>query len=281
MARLSAESESSQYQDVLYPAPLLARLAKVALPEDLPLLKRQMERFGSSASVEAHYVVEAALRVPGWPAAEVLAAWYNRYVGLRAHIAFGLARRPGYPHAWVERLAAAGDARTQIMVKTLLHAPDAQPTVLRYLVEGSPEEKFQASSLAAFTSPAGLDKPLRTLLTFHDARYYPGDALLRHAAMESLLRLALIASRPDRPRLGHRPSNQRLVPREAQDRIGLARREQLVDAFDAQAGHVARGRHFGDRGGLAYPGARELDRRARARCRGAGRGRPHNASARR
>ena len=196
VARLNSQSEASQYQDVLYPVPLLARLAKVSLAEDLPLIKRMMERFGSTGSVEAHYVVEAAFHIPGGPATDVLQNWYIRHVSLRPHIGLGLARRQGYPREWLDRLAARGDARTKIIVKTAVHAPDAQATLLGYLVKGTAEEKFQAATLAWFGSPAGLDPPLRNLLTFHDARYYPGDAFLRHAAMASFVRLALIASLP-------------------------------------------------------------------------------------
>jgi hypothetical protein len=197
VARLSPQSESSKYQDVLYPAPLLARLAKVSVAEDLPLIKRMMARFGENASVEAHFLVEAALHVPGALAADILQNWFIRYVGLRPHIGFGLAKRQGYPRDWLERLAARGDARTRIIIKGIAQAPDVQATLLGYLVNGTPEEKFQAASLAAFGSPAGLDAPLRNLLTFHDARYYPGDALLRHAGMAALVRFALIASVPD------------------------------------------------------------------------------------
>ena len=36
VARLTPQSEAAQYQDVLYPAPLLARLAKISLAEDCP-----------------------------------------------------------------------------------------------------------------------------------------------------------------------------------------------------------------------------------------------------
>jgi hypothetical protein len=208
VARLTPQSEAAQYQDVLYPAPLLARLAKVSTADDLALLKRLMERFGSAATVEAHYVVEATLRVPGQPAADVLGNWFTRYVGLRPHIAFGLARRQGFPRDRLERLAERSDARTRIIVKMSLHAPDAQATLLAYLVNGTPEQQFQAASLAAFASPAGLGPPLRNLLTFHDGRYYPSDALLRHAAMASLVRLALIASLPD-------PATPRPAPAES------------------------------------------------------------------
>jgi HEAT repeats len=211
VARLNSESEASQYQDVLNPVPLLGRLAKVSTAEDLPLIKRMMERFGSTGSVEAHYAVEAALHVPGESASDILGNWYNRFAALRPHIGLGLARRQGFPRDRLERLAARGDARTQIIVKTILHAPEAQATLLAYLVNGTPEDKFQAASLAAFTPPAGVDQPLRNLLTFQDARYYPSDAALRHAAMESVVRLALTASLPD-------PATPRPAPAESAPR---------------------------------------------------------------
>jgi hypothetical protein len=211
VARLNPQSEASQYLDVLYPVPLLGRLAKVSTGEDLPLIKRMMDRFGSTGSVEAHYVVEAALHVPGELASDILGNWYNQYTALRPHIGLGLARRQGFPRDRLDRLTARGDARTQIIVKTILRAPEAQATLLAYLVNGSPEDKFHAASLAAFTPPAGLDQPLRNLLTFQDARYYPNDAALRHAAMESVVRLALIASLPD-------PATPRPAPAESAPR---------------------------------------------------------------
>ena len=211
VARLSPESNASQYLDVLHPVPLLARLAKVSTAEDLPLIKRLMERFGSTGSVEAHYVVEAALHVPGELASDILGNWFNRFEALRPHIGLGLARRQGFPRDRLQRLAARADARTQIIVKTIVQAPEAQATLLAYLVNGTPEDKFQAASLAAFSSPAGLDQPLRNLLTFHDANYYPSDAALRHAAMTSVVRLALIASLPD-------PATPRQAPAESAPR---------------------------------------------------------------
>jgi hypothetical protein len=196
LARLNRTGAAAQQQDVLFPAPLLARLAKVSLVDDLPLLKSMMTRFGDHSTVEAHYLVEAALHVPGDQAADVLGNWYVRYPPLRPRIGVGLARRDGFPRDRLERLVARGDARTQISVKVVQGAGDTRDTLLRYLVNGSAEEKFAAASLAAFIGPAALDEPLRNLLTFQDARYYPNDALLRHAAMASLVRLALIASRP-------------------------------------------------------------------------------------
>ena len=66
VARLkSRSSEASARNDVLFPGPLLARLAKVSTAADLPLLRQTIERFGEHDSPEAHYAVDAALNIPG------------------------------------------------------------------------------------------------------------------------------------------------------------------------------------------------------------------------
>jgi hypothetical protein len=155
-----------------------------------------LERFGDAGGMEAHYAIDAALHIPGAAVGDALGNWYVRYEGLRTHIAFGLANREGFPRDRLLRLVARGDVRTQIVVKTIIHASDARETLLAYLVNGTPEDKFQAASVAALTGQAGIEEPLRRLLAFQDSRYYPNDALIRHAAMSSLIRLALIASRP-------------------------------------------------------------------------------------
>ena len=45
--------------------------------------------------------------------------------------------------------------------------------------------------LAGVMGTGAVVEHLRPLLDFHDPRYYPSDALIRHAAMASLVRQAL------------------------------------------------------------------------------------------
>ena len=197
VARLkSRSSEASARNDVLFPGPLLARLAKVSTAADLPLLRQTMERFGDHDSPEAHYAVDAALNIPGQAPLAYLGNWFIRYPRLQTHIGLALATRDEYPRASLDRLIAHGNARTRIVVKLTRQDPDAGPTLLAYLQRGDIDERFQASSVAWLAGQVGAEATLRALLTYRDARFYPHDALVRYAAMMSLVRIALINSRP-------------------------------------------------------------------------------------
>jgi len=200
VARLtSRSSEASARNDVLFPGPLLARLAKVSTAADLPLLRQTVERFGDHDSPEAHYAVDAALNIPGDPPLNYLGNWFIRYPRLQTHIGLALATRDSYPRAWLDRLMTHGNARTRIVVKLARHDADAGPTLLAYLQRGDIDERFQASSVAWLAGQVGVEDTLRALLTYRDARFYPHDALVRYSAMMSLVRLALIKSRPRDP----------------------------------------------------------------------------------
>jgi hypothetical protein len=194
--RTRAGTSTAEQQDVLRPGALLARLAKVAAAPDLPLIFRLMDRFGTTAGPEPHAIVEAALHVPGRGAEDGLIRWFDRYEKLQIHIAIGLIARSSFPRDELDQLIARGAARTQMIAKTIQHAPDAQATLLRYLRGDDIGDKLAAAQLAGITEQASARADLLGLLTFEDARYYPNDALIRHAAMTSLLRIGLATSRP-------------------------------------------------------------------------------------
>jgi hypothetical protein len=91
----------------------------------------------------------------------------------------------------MDRLMLRGGARTQVIIRSLRHDPDVDQTLARYLDAGEIEDRFQAADLAGVLGTRAIVDHLRPLLDFHDARYYPSDALIRHAAMASLVRQAL------------------------------------------------------------------------------------------
>ena len=198
VARIRGNDRSSptSRQDVLFPGPLAARLAKVSIAEDLPLLAQVMERVAPAKGPEADVVVEAALHVPGAEADAVLTNWFNRYEGLRTHIAVGLLARESFPRDQLERMVARGGTRTRITVKAIQHAPDTGAILIDALDNGEITDKLAAAELAGVLGQPGPEPSLRRALGFSDGRYYPNDALVRHAAMQSLVRITLGASRP-------------------------------------------------------------------------------------
>ncbi len=198
VARIQGRDRSAPTarQDVLFPGPLLARLAKVSIAEDLPLLVQVMERIAATTGPEPDVLVEAVLHVPGDQADAVLINWFNRHEGLRPHIAVGLLGRASVPRDRIERMVAGGSARPRIIVKAIEHAPDTGAVLVDALDNGDIIDKLAAADLAGIVGQAGLETSLRRLLAFRDGRYYPNDALVRHAAMQSLVRLTLSAARP-------------------------------------------------------------------------------------
>jgi hypothetical protein len=186
-------------QDYIHPCALLARLAAVALPDDLPTLKRLMSRYGYSDSAEPTFIVAAALNVRNASADALLMDWFARYKRLQPQIAFGLLARESVPRDKLRQLVWGGGARAQLIVKLLLHDDDAAAVLNRFLINGDVGEKFDAAELAGLAARPEARQALTPLLEFFDARYYPNDALLRHAATQALVRLALAGSRPGAP----------------------------------------------------------------------------------
>ena len=197
--RLDPEGTSAAHVDFTYPAPLLARLTTVATADDLPLLGRMMGRFGDKEGVEAELVVEATLHVPGEQADARLINWFNRYDHQRLHIGVGLTSRPTVPPATLARLIARADARTQMVMKSVTHAPDTQATMRHYLREGTLEQKVAAAEVAGVIGGSDLRPDLVPLLYFDDARYYPADGVVRYEGMAALVRIAIRGSKPSAP----------------------------------------------------------------------------------
>jgi hypothetical protein len=198
VARIEGKDRSAPTarQDMLFPGPLLARLAKVSIAEDLPVLAQVMDRLAATKGLEADVAVEAVLHVPGAEADAVLTNWFNRYEGLRTHIAVGLLARSSFPRDRLERMVARGGARPRIIVKAIEHAPDTGAALIDALDHGEIIDKLAAAELAGVVGQPGPEPSLRRALGYRDDRYYPNDALVRHAAMRSLLRITLGAGKP-------------------------------------------------------------------------------------
>ena len=198
VARIKGSDQSSPTarQDVKFPGPLVARLARLSIAEDLLLLTEVMDRVATTKGPEADVVVEAALHVPGAHADAVLVNWFNRYEGLRAHIAIGLLERSSFPRDRLDWMLARGSARPRLMVKAIEHAPDAGALLIDTLDHGEIGDKLAAAELVGIVGQSGAETSLRRALAYRDDRYYPNDALVRHAAMRSLLRITLGAAKP-------------------------------------------------------------------------------------
>jgi hypothetical protein len=183
-------------RDVLFPGPLLGRLAKVSTIDDLPLLTRLMDRFGDTKGPEPDAIVDAALHIPGREADTRLLRWFDRYANLRLHIAVGLVGRATVSRAEIYRIGERGGASVQIVTHAMLQGRDTETILSGYLRDEIFSHQLAAAELAGLIEQNHARDDLRRLLSFNDAHYYPNDVLVRHAAMVSLVRMALVATKP-------------------------------------------------------------------------------------
>ena len=199
LARIAGKPGVAFGPDQLSPGPLLARLARVSEAEDLPLLGRMMARYGKQEGPEAAAAVEAVFHIPGDAARNKLVNWMVTYPNVRPMIVVALAGTD-FPPDRLARLVAGTDARAVLLVKILQKSPDLTSALSGYLRTGTPSDKFAAAELAGLAPLTEAPDGLPALLYFHDARYYPNDVVLRHAAIQSLVRIALNrAARPAPP----------------------------------------------------------------------------------
>ena len=176
--------------------PLLARLARVVTSADLPLLASLMPRFARDSAPEAEILVEAAATLPGPEAEAQLLNWFDAYKPLRLLIAFRILGKSELRPEVLQHVSQKGDVSTRLLVKLAIHAPDAISSLNEQLRAGQPGDRLLAARLAGAVRDPRTRDGLWKLAMYRDARYYPRDAILRHAAMVSLLRIAFTTLRP-------------------------------------------------------------------------------------
>ena len=207
IARVSPPPRPQSPQaDQMKPGPLLARLSRVAEAEDLPLLGKLMARFGTIEGPEAEAIALAALHVSGAAANARLLAWVEQYPSVRSLVVIGLAGRTDVAPANVDPVVQrTGDARAVLLLQTLRHAPWLKTSLLSYLRSERPQDKLAAAELAGMIGTPDARADLWQVAQYHDARYYPNDAVIRHAAVKSLVRMALTAHAKPAPAVSAAP----------------------------------------------------------------------------
>jgi hypothetical protein len=128
------------------------------------------------------------------PEAQLL-AWFDLHPPLRARITLRVLERRPYSQQALEHIIAGGDDRMRLLVQLARGAPDALSALELGLRASDPNERLFAASLAGAVGDPRSNDGLWQLVTFSDDRYYPKDALLRHAGMAALIQIALAANR--------------------------------------------------------------------------------------
>jgi hypothetical protein len=173
--------------------PLLARLTQVVTVEDVPRLVRVMREVVPRQGPEVGLLLKATAHVPGPAMEDALVGWFDSYPHLRRAVAFHLLGRPTLKPTTFTHLEAAREPDVQLLVKLMTHAPDAVSELDRQLREAPPSLRLFAVFLAGIVRDPRNKEALTRLVNFRDNRFYPTDAVMRHAAMNALVAMALTA----------------------------------------------------------------------------------------
>lgn len=172
-------------------APLFERLARVATVEDLPVLRQHMPRFAARPGAETDALTEAVARLSGGDAEALLLTWFDAHPLLRRSIAFRLIARSELEPSTEAHLAAAKDRDVRLLVRVIRRLPDGLSLLQHELRSAETPDRQFAAFLAGLVREPRVEQELWSLVNFRDDRFYPDDARIRHAAMSSLLWIAL------------------------------------------------------------------------------------------
>ena len=95
-----------------------------------------------------------------------------------------------YRHVTEVHLGGA-DPSSKLLVDVAIGAPDAMATLEQDLRTGPAHQPMTAARVARAVRDPSLREALLQLAPYEDARHYPEDVLVRHAAMLALLAIAL------------------------------------------------------------------------------------------
>lgn len=170
---------------------LLARLTRVSTAQDLSLLAKLMNDHRGKADPVAVALIDVAAGIPGPEAEALLLTWFEAQVPLRRRIASRLIARPAIQATTVESLNKSSERDVRLLIRLITGAPDALALLQEQLRDPDPDQRLFGIVMAGFAPDAGIKDQLWRLVNFRDDHFYPTDALVRHAAMGSLLWIAI------------------------------------------------------------------------------------------
>jgi HEAT repeat protein len=165
---------------------LMLRLAVVAEPADVPFFRRRVVGMKNADRLEREAIIYGLTRIADQSAEQLLVEIYKQHEELRLQVAIALFERR-LPKAQLLQLAAMDDGPAGLFIALAKRSPGAVEQARQMLTGRDPDHRFKATHLVRVTGKTSLTKELRQLAGYHDPRYYPHDAFVRHGALMALL----------------------------------------------------------------------------------------------
>ena len=173
---------------------LFLRWAAIALPEDLPALRRFVGNLNAYSEDEQVALIQAVGAVKGAASKEMLISLYRQRKDHRLLIAMILSERGDARHGELKALAELDDGLGALALKMAVDDSTAADAARRFLKSGHPAERVQTIQLSGHFARADLAGDIYRLGSFSDKHHYPVDALVRFNALSLVLWKAMLSA---------------------------------------------------------------------------------------
>jgi HEAT repeat protein len=168
---------------------LFERWSAIAEPSDLPEVKSFLNALSSRSQLEQIALINLLGSIKGTEARDLLIKSYKQFQNNRFQIAVTLLIRGDTRYEQLAALAEVADGAGAVALKMGAKTADADLLASQMLKEGDPNEQIRIIRLVGHLGRDRLVPKVQQLISYSNNAYYPGDALVRHAA------LSLIVSR--------------------------------------------------------------------------------------
>ncbi len=171
---------------------LMRRLSRVVEPADIGFLRAEFGELRGRSARERDAFIATLRKIPGEKATSLLFKCFEEYPEMRVGAAMTLVERGETPFNRLSSLAATDGGVGSLILKVHVKAEDAIPLARKLLSRGTIEQRIQAAQLVSAFQQRQLIPDLWQLAGYRHSGYYPADAIVRHTALISILRLELL-----------------------------------------------------------------------------------------
>ncbi|MCP4605824.1 MAG: hypothetical protein GY847_35780 [Proteobacteria bacterium] len=171
---------------------LIYRLSHVVEPADIGFLKTELREKRIRSEREQNAFIKTLQKIPGNKATLLLFESFTKNPEMRIGVAMSLVERGDTPFNRLLNLAAKDKGIGSLIIKMHVKADDAIPFARTLLKGGTLDQRIQTAQLVSVFERRQLLPDLWQLASYNHSGYYPADAIVRHAALRSILRLKLL-----------------------------------------------------------------------------------------
>ena len=163
------------------------RLAEIATPSELPLVRRAMTSFAQKQGPEQKAVLMLLANIKGPEATELLTEFFKEFPAHRFLIACVLVDRGDSRYNTLNELSTLDDSTGALALKIGARHSEIESSARMLLKGGDMRERLETLQLLGRYELTRLLPEVDTLFSYANSVYYPGDAYVRYTALSLML----------------------------------------------------------------------------------------------